>query len=225
MLRLLCTSLTGVTFSLAAPCSAATITGIGANAFTFLDGTNNTLQFSEATRTSVCVQGVTTGGVSDGTSNTIFFGEVGGFTLVDAFLQAFDDVVQILDGTSNTIFFSESPLTDFCLVNGRIDSVVTGSVPTKPGGTIVIGSTGQLDLCFSSVNRSESTLDGTSNTIFLGETYCNIDVQLSSDAVIDAPVATPVPAPPALVLGMTGFALLLGCRRRRSAGREAAIIS
>lgn len=189
---------------------AATISRIAAGSFGISDGTSNTVQIGENTTISVCVSGAG-GTIADGTSNTILFGERGGFVLTGATPLAW--VPNIQDGLSNTVFVGELSGGRYCLNGATLGNPVVGRNVT--GGTIELGGASTLDICFSNVTRSVN--DGSSNTVFVGERFCALNVSLADDAVI---AGAAVPLPGGAVLGLSGIGLLAAWRRRRGPRRS-----
>jgi hypothetical protein len=172
------------------------------------DGSSNTIRFGETTSLDVCVPmaAIPTGG-SDGTSNTIRFTETQGVQV------NWTSRSTIIDGTSNTVVLSESPcyrgiVAPLPVVSG-IGTITDGTSNTIQFGENTIDLRGRsFDVCFSNVSR---VTDGTSNTIQLGEPvsrqcYTNVAVGPGLDLSVPAPAALPL-----LGLAMVGWI----ARRRR----------
>lgn len=174
------------------------------------DGTSNTVQFGESTRIDVCVPGaLVPGGITDGTSNTLLFGEQQG-VIVTWTQRA--PTPSITDGTSNTLLIGETR----CLNGITSPQPALGNISDGTSNTIVVGEIIDLrgaafDVCFSQV-RVGTVTDGTSNTIVLGETAnrCYRDVRVADDLVVQ-----PVPAPAVLTLLSCGVGAAMWRRRRR----------
>jgi hypothetical protein len=165
------------------------------NSWTFqaTDGTSNTILFGENTGYTLCLPRTVTGGFTDGTSNTLLFGENTGVRL--RWTSRFG---AITDGTSNTITFEEtSPLE--CFQGTRRPDPLIDEINDGTSNTIVFGEDpfelGQdgFDACFTDVQVTRIT-DGTSNTILFGENRCFSDVRVGPGIVVQAP------APPAAAL-------------------------
>jgi hypothetical protein len=187
--------------------SAGSLTGWGQGGFGIIsDGTSNTIQFGETTRFDICFDGVgVPGGITDGTSNTILFGENAGFFIVPGASGPRVPIGTISDGSSNTIFIGEN--LDLCLRDVAIGDPPAGGIGDGASNTIVFEEHSRFDICLRNVQVTQSVTDGSSNTIMLGETFCYEDLQ-----VADTVAAVPAPATLALVLG--GVAALLLARRR-----------
>ena len=167
------------------------------------DGTSNTIQFGENSQFDVCFDNVTLpGGIADGNSSTILFGENSGLLVIPGGVGPRVPIGSITDGSSNTIFFGES----LCLNDVVVDVLPPGGIEDGTSNTIVIGENSRLDICFSNVNRQIS--DGTSNTIFLGENVCFEDLRVAA-----------VPEPPATALAIFALVAALPFARRRTVGR------
>jgi len=112
------------------------------------DGTSNTIQFTETVGFGFAggqvYQYAPIQQIQDGTSNTIFLGEIGSsFCVRDADLL---DPVTITDGTSNTIQLGENAIFDICFNNVRSGSAIQDGT----SNTIVLGEL-QSGLCFQNV--------------------------------------------------------------------------
>ena len=163
------------------------------------DGSSNTLLFGENTRYTLCLPRTVTGGFADGTSNTLMFGENTGVRL--RWTSRFG---AIADGTSNTINFSEnSPLE--CFQGTRRPDPLIDEINDGTSNTIVFGEDpfelGQdgFDACFTDVQVTRIT-DGTSNTISFGENRCFSDVRIGPGITVQAP-APPLAALLAIAAG------------------------
>jgi hypothetical protein len=160
----------------------------------------------------------TIGGITDGTSNTILFGETGSLDICVP-----DDLLTttITDGSSQTLLFGEQGFVvtvsgssartggTTCLTNVR-DPRPVGGITDGTSNTILIGET-PVDLCFSDV-RVGTIRDGSSNTIQFEETVanrCYQDVQVGPGLVVQ-----PVPAPAVLTLLACGLGVATWRRRR-----------
>ena len=170
------------------------------------DGTSNTLTFGENTTYTLCLPRTVTGGFTDGTSNTLLFGEAAGVRLV--WTSRFGGIT---DGTSNTITFSESSPLE-CFQGSGNPQPVIDEINDGTSNTILFGEdpfalgTEGFDACFSGVTVAIN--DGTSNTLLLGESRCLRDVRVSDNIRVQAP-APPVTALLALAASAWRF-------RRRS---------
>jgi hypothetical protein len=162
--------------------------------FQITDGTSNTIFFGENTRFTLCLPRTTTGGFTDGTSNTILFGEATGVRI-----QWSSRYNGITDGTSNTILLSESSPLECFDGTGRPDPLID-TINDGTSNTIVFGEEPfqlrdqEFDACFTQANVSIT--DGTSNTILLGEQRCFSDVRVGGNVRI---VQTPAPPLAALL--------------------------
>jgi hypothetical protein len=166
------------------------------------DGTSNTITFGETTTFNVCFDHVRTpGGISDGTSNTILFGENTGFFVIPGAFGPRVPITSITDGTSNTIILGET--VDLCLTNVVVDPTPPGEIPDGTSNTIIVGEDSRFDICFRNVGLTQIT-DGTSNTIVLGENACFTDLQVAE-----------LPEPAGLVVAVSALAMLPFARRRR----------
>ena len=178
-----------------------------------VDGTSNTIAFTENTRLAVCVDGVRVGGaplvnpITDGSSNTLQFGESAGFAVNAGIIRSRRPVGQITDGSSNTIELDEIAVDSFCL--GGVIPIVSDTVDGT-SNTIVFGEESRFDACADNV-RVGQIADGTSNTIIFGEViprFCVEDVLVREAA--EATAAEPV------TLLLCGTAALgLAVRRRK----------
>lgn len=174
--------------------------------FQITDGTSNTIFFGENTRYTLCLPRTVSTGFTDGTSNTLLFGENTGVRL--RWTSRFGGIT---DGTSNTITFEEtSPLE--CFEGTRRPDPVIDEINDGTSNTIVFGEDpfdlgdDGFDACFTDVQVTSIT-DGTSNTILFGENRCFSDVRVAPGITVQAP------APPAAaLLGMSAFAWAI--RRR-----------
>ncbi len=198
-----------------ATAAAGTLTGWGQGGLdiTITDGTSNTIQFGETTRFNICFDDVgVPGGITDGASNTIQFGESSALFIVPGGSGPRVPIGTITDGSSNTIFLGES--LDLCLRNVAIGDPPAGGIGDGSSNTIVVGEDSRFDICLSNVQVTQRIVDGSSNTILLGESFCYEDLQ-----VADATAAVPEPVALALLLG--GFAALPLARRtsRRRRGQ------
>lgn len=159
--------------------------------------------------------------ITDGSSNTILFGETGS---LDICIPAALAPTNITDGSSQTLLFGEQGLVvtvsgsapgrtagTQCLTDVR-DPRPVGGITDGTSNTIVFGET-PVELCFSNV-RVGTITDGTSNTILFGETSspCYQDVQVGPGLRVQA-----VPAP--AVLTLLSCALTAAFRRRRPPSR------
>lgn len=174
------------------------------------DGTSNTVQFGESTRLDVCVPSTRVpSGIADGSSNTLLFGEQQGVIVTWAQRAS---APSITDGTSNTIFFGETQ----CLNGITSPQPALGEITDGTSNTIGVGEVIDLrgvgfDVCFSQV-RVGTIVDGTSNTIQFGEAVnrCYRDVRVGPDLVVQ-----PVPAPSVLTLLACGLGVAAWRRRAR----------
>lgn len=165
------------------------------------DGTSNTIQFGETTQFDVCFDNVAVpGGIADGNSSTILFGENSGLFVLPGGVGPRVPIGTIGDGSSNTIFFGEN----LCLNDVVIDVLPPGGIGDGTSNTIIIGEDSRLDICFTNVNRQIS--DGTSNTIFLGENVCFEDLRVAV-----------VTEPPAMMLALAALLFAAPLVRRRMA--------
>ena len=169
------------------------------------DGTSNTITFGENTRFNVCFDNANLpGGITDGTSNTILFGEHAGLFVIPGGSGPRVPITSITDGSSNTIFLPETG--DFCLNNVVIDPAPPpGGITDGTSNTIVFDEDTRFDICLRNVGLTQIT-DGTSNTIILGETTnrCYTDLRVVE-----------VPEPASAMAALAGAALLALPRRRR----------
>jgi hypothetical protein len=129
----------------AASQAATTLTGLGDGSVRFIsDGTSNTVQFGETSRASICFRDVTPTNfqLGDGSVRTIQVGEGFGLPFSYSASNLFQYNSQITDGTSNTIFLGES-----------------------------LGAGWQSSYCVTDADLLDPTTigDGTSNTIDVGE--------------------------------------------------------
>ena len=182
--------------------AAPLLTQIGNGSWTFSessnggisDGTSNTILFGEVTRLRICVPNSTLPSTPvDGQSNTIQFSESTGIR----FAWTSRAPGQIVDGSSNTILFPEA-------------ECYQGVVPPAPIGvrdgssnTIVFGEHPirflpgtRFDVCFSGVQ----VRDGSSNTILVGEN----ESQCFRGAGVSDDLAVPAPSVLTLVLAALG---------------------
>lgn len=160
----------------------------------------------------------TIGGIADGTSNTIVFGETGSLDICVP-----TELVQatITDGSSQTLLFGEQGFVvtvagssvrtggTTCLTDVR-DPRPVGSITDGSSNTIQFGET-PVELCFSEV-RVGTISDGSSNTISFGETPsspCYRDVRVDPGLVVQ-----PVPAPAVLTLLSCAIGAAAWRRRR-----------
>ncbi len=176
------------------------------------DGTSNTIRFGESTRVDVCVPNAAIPpGITDGTSNTIRLTESQGLRV-----RWVSRAGSVTDGTSNTITLGESQCFEGIASPSPI--AAPGDITDGTSNTIVFGENPidlrdrAFDVCFSNAQYGSQVTDGTSNTIVFGETVARRCYR--GIEVADAlTVAVPVPAPAALPL----LALaILGRLRRRS---------
>lgn len=173
------------------------------------DGSSNTLSFGENTTYTLCLPRTVTGSFTDGTSNTLMIGEAAGVRLT--WTSRFGGIT---DGTSNTISFSESSPLE-CFQGTQNPQPVIDEINDGTSNTIVFGEdpfelgAEGFDACFSGVTVSIN--DGTSNTLLLGESRCLRDVRVSDNVRVQAP-APPVAALLALAASAWGY-------RRRGSGR------
>ena len=162
--------------------------------FQITDGTSNTIFFGENTGYTLCLPRTTTGGFTDGTSNTILFGEAIGVRIQWSLRYR-----GITDGTSNTILLYESSPLECFRGTGRPDPLID-TINDGTSNTIVFGEDPfqlgdqPFDACFTQANVSST--DGTSNTILLGEQRCFSDVRVGGNVRV---VQTPAPAVAALL--------------------------
>jgi len=161
---------------------------------------------------AVCFSHVTTGGITDGTSNTIQFGEGFGLRITPGFRSPSTSVRDIVDGSSNTILFGETPASGFCLGDTTIGDPVLGSITDGTSNTIFLGEDSSFDVCFRSA-RFGKIADGTSNTLLFGDKQSNVcleNVLAGADLA-----AVPEPTPLTLLLpALTCLGIGLGrCRR------------
>lgn len=178
--------------------------------FGITDGTSNTVQFGESTRLDVCVPATRLPtGITDGSSNTLLFGEQRG-VIVTWTQRALTPSIN--DGSSNTIQIGEAP----CLNGITSPRPALGDINDGTSNTIGVGEVIDLrgvgfDVCFSQV-RVGTVVDGTSNTIQFGETVnrCYREVRVGPDLVVQA-----VPAPAAVTLLACGLGVVTWRRRRR----------
>ena len=185
--------------------AAPLLVSVTPNSWTFqvTDGTSNTVLFGENTRYTLCLPRTVTGGFSDGTSNTLLLGENAGVRL--SWTSRFG---AITDGTSNTINFSEtSPLE--CFQGNRRPDPLIDDINDGTSNTIVFGEDpfdlgpDGFDACFTNVPVRTIT-DGTSNTILFGENRCFSDVRIGPGIAVQAP-APPLAALLALCAGAWGI--------------------
>ena len=164
---------------------------------------------------SLCFSNVhVLGGITDGTSNTIQFGEHVGLGVVPGFIAPHTSVQQIQDGTSNTILFGEAPDRGFCIGNTAIGDPLVGSIGDGTSNTILLGDNSSFDVCFSQA-RFGTVSDGTSNTLLFGEAQSGIclnDVQVGTDIS----VAGAVPEPGTIVLWLLVLSAIYARAWRRS---------
>jgi len=187
--------------------------GTGALGFV-VDGTSNTIQFTESTNLAICVDHVNfsapISSITDGTSNTIAFTESAPWTVQAGLVRPRQSISNIVDGTSNTILIGETPSDALCFGDAHVIPPITDGT----SNTITFGENSRFDVCLRSV-RVGTITDGTSNTIQFGETstnpVCFNDVQVAPAST----VAATEPAPMA-ILGLT-FAALGFARCRRAA--------
>lgn len=131
----------------AIPSGANYLTGFGGGTATFItDGTSNTIQFGEQTRLATCLDRV----VIDGGA----------------------PLSSITDGTSNTIIFG--PLLFLTLRVGQsLAYQPIGNIQDGTSNTIIVGENEPTRRCFSGdteiIDIGNATVDGTSNTIEFGE--------------------------------------------------------
>ncbi len=196
------------------------LTGFGGGTFGFVaDGASNTIQLSEQTRLSICVDDVIgsapLSSIVDGTSNTIQFGEDLFLTLQVGTSLALQPISNIRDGSSNTIFIGENLPSERCFA-GETEIVDIGNpIVDGASNTIQFGEGSSFDVCFRAV-RVGAIVDGTSNTIQFGEVsgspVCFEDVRVAA-------TTTEAPEPGTLALIGFGLAGLAGVnlRRRRAA--------
>ena len=153
--------------------------------FQITDGTSNTIVFGETTGYTLCVPRTVSGGFSDGTSNTLLLGENTGVRL-----QWTSRFGAITDGTSNTITFDETSPRE-CFRGTRRPDPLIDDINDGTSNTIVFGEEpfdlgdDTFDACFTGVQVSIT--DGTSNTILLGENRCFSDVRVGSNIAVQAP--------------------------------------
>jgi hypothetical protein len=187
------------------PSQGTYLTSWGSTGLGFItDGTSNTITFGETTSITLCFDGVgVSGGSGSSTSNPI------------------------IDGSSNTIQFTES--SGFRVNGGRVVSRrPIGQITDGTSNTIQIGEIPSNTFCLSDVRATPSEItDGTSNTILIGETS-DFDVCVGSGAgrvcVEDVRVpgsgpangsAIPEPTTAALLLAGLGLSACLRRTRRR----------
>jgi hypothetical protein len=179
-----------------------------------IDGTSNTLLFTETTTLGICLDRVgfpgapTLNPIADGSSNTLLFAESRPFDVNIWRIFTSRSVAEIADGSSNTLLVGEgpqSPSTDaFCLsgVTPRDPDIEDGT-----SNTILFGEESAVDLCANNVRIG--IRDGLSNTIVFGEVVprtCLTDVRVRAGRVAE-PVTLGLLAP--------GLAVLLRRRVRR----------
>ena len=147
------------------------------------DGTSNTIQFGETTSVDVCVpQAAFPAGITDGTSNTIQFTENASPPVSCA-----SRVPVVSDGTQR--------------LNGIVaPQPVAGTITDANSNTLLFGKTPidlrdtAFDVCFSSV-RVGSVRDGSSNTIQFWDTaprrcYDGLTVGATLDVTVPGPGAS-----------------------------------
>lgn len=172
------------------------------------------------------------GVISDGTSNTIAFGETSPITL------CFDGVsvnggvpgASIADGSSNTIQFGESGG-----VRVNVGRVLTrrpiSEIADGTSNTIQLGETSSSSFCLEGVTAAPDTTDGSSNTILIGEaSHVDLCGGGSSRICVEqarvtgsTPVSVPEPATATLLLaGLGASGLFARWRARRRHQRSQA---
>jgi hypothetical protein len=179
-----------------------------------VDGTSNTIAFTEQSRVAICVDrvgfSVPLYSIMDGTSNTIAFTETAPWSLHAGFVRPRQPISAITDGTSNTIVLGETPTDALCLGDGSVIPAITDGT----SNTILFGEESSFDICVSHA-RLGTIVDGTSNTILFGEVMTD-PVCYAGARVLPA-VAGVVAEPATIVLTGMAFAGLGFVGRRRLA--------
>ena len=134
------------------------------------DGTSNTILFGETAPGGTTSPGTGGGaaGITDGTSNTIIVTEEGAIFHPGRRRVGSGSTASITDGTSNTILFGESPAAGS--PSGGSTSGRGSSITDGTSNTILFGeSPAPAGGTGGTAGSGSSITDGTSNTVIFGE--------------------------------------------------------
>ena len=116
------------------------------------DGSVRFISIGSTASSVLCVHNATTTGqFLDGTSNTLLFSESLGLRFTGGTLLGSEPIRGIADGTSNTIIFPESPLSNFCIDDvTNLDPVTGPNITDGTSNTIQLPET-RNNVCFENV--------------------------------------------------------------------------